>query len=99
MKRSLITLLFLALFGTMSTSYAVDNNQKKCFGKMHACFGADTDLVIDLNPTAAVQCVEACNGFIGGTGATVTVNEKACTPNQCELRCVVAFGLSPEICE
>jgi len=98
-KRSLMTLLFLALFGVSSASLAIDANQKKCFGKLHACFGADTDLVIDSNPQSTFQCVQACAGLIVGTSATVSVNDNVCTTSQCELRCYVAFGITTEVCE
>jgi len=90
-KCSLMTLLFLALFGVSSASLAIDANQKKCFGKMHACFKGNTDLVIDLNPTALYQCEDACDTLADINAPTEGGN---CSVDQCVLRCAVAFGLA-----
>ena len=93
MKKSVFVLLFLTLFAG-SAMALTKGEVRKCTGKLHACFKGNYSLMVDLNPTARLHCILACNNSdlaqIGGGCETAQI---------CQSRCEVAFDLITNMCD
>ena len=90
MKKLILSSIIALSFFSINAN--ANNEVKKCTGKLHACFTNNFDLLVDMNPSNALECNIACNNpdlaNLGG----------GCDVDQCVSRCEVAF-LGAQSCQ
>jgi hypothetical protein len=95
MKHARLLLLALCMtagVASINASAEVDGKVQRCQAKLHTCFKTgDLTQIFTFTPEVASDCASFCSLADGNTNA--------CSQDECQDRCEVAFGLTPPPCE